>query len=85
MKLSEDEFLTVDEVAKMLRLNPQTVRNFIDRGYLPAFRIGRRVRILRSDLAQFLDQQRTKPLATGPAERREPGDPGMPDPPAAND
>jgi len=46
--------LTVAEVAKMLRLNPQTIRNWIDQGTLPAIRIGRRVRIKREDLEQLL-------------------------------
>ena len=31
-----DEFLTVDEVAARLKVNPQTVRNWIDRGQLDA-------------------------------------------------
>ena len=44
-----DEFLTVAEVAEILKLNQQTVRNWIDAGTLPAVRIGRRVRIKRSD------------------------------------
>jgi excisionase family DNA binding protein len=42
-----EQFLTVAEVAEMLKLNQQTVRNWIDQGSLPALRIGRRVRILR--------------------------------------
>src|SRR5579859_5242154 len=49
-----DPFLTVAEVAEMLKLNQQTVRNWIDQGSLPAFRVGRRVRIRRSDLEQVL-------------------------------
>jgi excisionase family DNA binding protein len=54
-----DELLTVAEVAQTLKLNPQTVRNMIDRGELPAIRVGsRRVRILRSDLEAFLAQGR---------------------------
>jgi excisionase family DNA binding protein len=54
-----DEFLTVDEVAQLLKLNPQTVRNMIDRGELAAVRVGaRRVRIERSDLDAFLAQGR---------------------------
>jgi excisionase family DNA binding protein len=40
-----DEFLTVAEVAAMLKLNQQTVRNWIDQGSLPALRVGRRARI----------------------------------------
>jgi excisionase family DNA binding protein len=37
---SRDEFLTVAEVAQLLRLNQQTVRNWIDQGSLPAIRVG---------------------------------------------
>jgi excisionase family DNA binding protein len=50
----EDSFLTVAEVAEMLKLNQQTVRNWIDQGSLPALRVGRRVRIRRSDLDRVL-------------------------------
>jgi excisionase family DNA binding protein len=50
----EESFLTVAEVADMLKLNQQTVRNWIDQGSLPALRVGRRVRIKRSDLERVL-------------------------------
>jgi len=52
----EESFLTVAEVAEMLKLNPQTVRNWIDQGSLPALRVGRRVRIKRSDLERMLEE-----------------------------
>jgi excisionase family DNA binding protein len=52
----EDSFLTVAEVADLLKLNQQTVRNWIDQGSLPAVRVGRRVRIKRSDLERVLDE-----------------------------
>jgi excisionase family DNA binding protein len=52
----EEEFLTVAEVAEMLKLNQQTVRNWIDQGSLPALRVGRRVRIKRSDFDRILEQ-----------------------------
>ena len=51
-----DSFLTVAEVAATLKLNQQTVRNWIDQGSLPALRIGRRVRIRRSDFQRLLDR-----------------------------
>jgi len=51
----EESFLTVAEVAELLRLNQQTVRNWIDAGSLPAIRVGRRVRIKRSDLNRILE------------------------------
>ena len=50
----EDSLLTVAEVAEVLKLNPQTVRNWIDQGSLPALRVGRRVRIKRSDFERIL-------------------------------
>jgi excisionase family DNA binding protein len=49
-----ETFLTVAEVADLLRLNPQTVRNYIDQGSLSAVRVGRRVRIRQSDLDRIL-------------------------------
>jgi excisionase family DNA binding protein len=52
---SPESFLTVAEVAEMLKLNPQTVRNWIDQGSLPAVRVGRRVRILRSDFDRLVE------------------------------
>src|ERR1700734_3516456 len=51
----EDSFLTVAEVAGMLKLNQQTVRNWIDQGSLPALRVGRRVRIRRSDFEKLVE------------------------------
>ncbi len=51
---ADEYYLTVAEVAEMLRLNQQTVRNWIDQGSLPALRVGRRVRIKRSDLDRVL-------------------------------
>ena len=51
---AEDSFLTVAEVAGILKLNQQTVRNWIDQGSLPALRVGRRVRIRRSDFERVL-------------------------------
>ena len=50
-----DEFVTVAEVAATLKLNQQTVRNWIDAGTLPAVHIGRRVRIKRSDFDAIVE------------------------------
>lgn len=67
----EDSFLTVAEVAEMLKLNPQTVRNWIDQGSLPAIRMGRRVRIRRSDFDRVVEQSATtsgrSPQPAGPS------------------
>ncbi len=52
----DDDFVTVAEVADRLKLNQQTVRNWIDQGSLPALRVGRRVRIRRSDYERLLTE-----------------------------
>jgi excisionase family DNA binding protein len=63
-----DEFLTVAEVAALLRLNPQTIRNWIENRTLPAVRIGRRVRVLRRDLDALVEHGRT--VGPGPEASR---------------
>jgi len=62
----DDVFLTVAEVAELLKLNQQTVRNWIDQGSLPAVRVGRRVRIRRTDLERVLDEGATQGSAAQP-------------------
>src|ERR1022692_2924026 len=55
-----DELLTVQEVADQLRVNQQTVRNWITDGKLAAIRVGsRRVRIRRGDFDALLGKPRT--------------------------
>jgi excisionase family DNA binding protein len=53
--MASEAFLTVAEVAEILKLNQQTVRNWIDRGELPAVHVGRRVRIKRSDFDRLVE------------------------------
>jgi excisionase family DNA binding protein len=50
----QPEFLTVREAAERLRLNEQTIRNWIDAGELRSVRVGRRVRIPRAWLDDFV-------------------------------
>lgn len=47
--------MTVAKVAAILKLNQQTIRNWVDGGLLPAVRIGRRVRIKRSDFDRVVE------------------------------
>ncbi|MFZ0040770.1 MAG: helix-turn-helix domain-containing protein [Solirubrobacteraceae bacterium] len=63
---SEESYLTVAEVAETLKLNQQTVRNWIDQGSLPALRVGRRVRIKRSDFERILEEGYSGAAASPP-------------------
>ena len=51
---TRETYWTVAELAQRLRLNQQTLRNWIDQGSLPAVRIGRRVRVLNSDFERLV-------------------------------
>ena len=46
--------MTVAEIAAILKLNQQTIRNWIDRK-LPALHIGRRVRVRRADFDALIE------------------------------
>ena len=52
--LAADEWLTLAEVAQYLRLSTRTVSRMIKGGRLPAKRVGRAVRIARSQLMTML-------------------------------
>lgn len=68
MSTRGDEFLTVADIARILRLNQQTVRNWIDQGTLPALHVGRRVRVRREDFDALVERGRTAPgAAHGPS------------------
>jgi putative molybdopterin biosynthesis protein len=62
-------FLTLDEVAAELRTSPRTVRNWIKRSRLPAYKVGREWRIKAIDLEAFLAASRVKTPGEPEADR----------------
>lgn len=48
------ELLTVEETAKLLKINPMTVRRYITAGKLPAVKVGRRVRVRKEAVEGLL-------------------------------
>lgn len=48
-----EELLTVDEIARYLRVHPMTVQRWCRTGELPAAKIGRAYRIKRGDLDRW--------------------------------
>ncbi len=55
----DEEMLTTDEVAKILRVNVKTVRNWIATGELVAIDIGNEYRITRTNLNKFIEKRQT--------------------------
>ena len=58
--MQDEEMLTVEEVAKMLKVHVKTVRHWINTGELKAMDIGRDYRISRSDLQEFIDNRKKR-------------------------
>ena len=54
-----DDFLTVREVATLLKVSDKTVRRVMARGELPSFRVGAQVRFRRTDIEAWVDAQQT--------------------------
>jgi excisionase family DNA binding protein len=52
-----DEQLTLPQVARLLGLNPSTIRLWVSEVRLPAERVGRRWMVRRGDLEQMLAEQ----------------------------
>jgi len=50
--------LSVSDIAERLKLSTKTIRRWIERGDLPAHRLGRNVRISEQDLAGYLNKHR---------------------------
>ena len=59
--MHEDEMLTADEVAKIMKVSIKTVRKWVQSGELASIPIGtREYRISRRDLNTFIEEQSKK-------------------------
>ena len=54
----EHEILTVPEVARFLKISRSKAYRLVERGEIPAVKIGRNVRVLKRDLIQFVEENR---------------------------
>ena len=57
--MSDEQLLTVEQVAKQVQVHVETVRVWIRRGELVAINIGNEYRISRADLNDFLERRKT--------------------------
>jgi excisionase family DNA binding protein len=52
-----DEWLSVEEVAQILKMDEETVRRWIRNRQLKAYRFGRDLRIRRDDFEKFVKER----------------------------
>ena len=57
---SDEPFYTVAQLASRLSLSERTVRDMLNRGEIPCYRIGPQRRIDPDDLRQWLEQRRER-------------------------
>lgn len=55
-----DEYLTTQEIAKLLKVHIITIRRYIHSGKLPALFFGKEFRVKKLDLEKFLAEKRVK-------------------------
>ena len=54
-------WLSTKEAARRLGVTPRTLYRFIDEGGVPAYRLGRVIRLKQSDVDSYIDQCRIEP------------------------
>lgn len=57
---SDEEYLTVDQVCKLLQVSKPTLNSNTKNGIINAYRFGRSVRYLKSEIAASMQQVRNK-------------------------
>ena len=55
------EWLSSKEAASRIGVTQRTLYRFIDEGQIPAYRIGRVIRLQRPDVESFIEQSRVQP------------------------
>jgi excisionase family DNA binding protein len=55
----QDEILTLQDVADLLKVHPKTVYTMAQRGEIPCFKVRGQWRFQRTDLAEWIEKQKT--------------------------
>ena len=66
MAVSEEQFLSLEDVANRLQVSDQTVRRWVKAGKLAAYKPGLEYRIKGSDLEEFLKTREVSPKVQSP-------------------
>ena len=53
-----DKILTLPEVAELLKVGDETIYSMVQKGQLPAFKVGGQWRVQRVDIDEWIDQHK---------------------------
>ena len=57
--MSQEHSYTIEEVAQLLKVSKLTIYDLVKKGDLPVFRVGRQMRVDRTDLQQYIQKSKT--------------------------
>jgi excisionase family DNA binding protein len=53
--LMQEQVYSIEEAARLLRVNPMTIRRLIKKGEIRAQKVGKQYRIPRAEIDKFMD------------------------------
>ncbi len=63
--MTEEELMTPPQVAQRLQVNERTVTQWLRKGHLRGFKVGKEWRVSPRDLEVFLEQSANFPVSAG--------------------
>jgi len=60
-----DEYLTIDQVAELLKVSAKTIRRLVRRSEIPGFKVGGQWRIKRADIDEWVADQKRSAFKNG--------------------
>lgn len=62
MATTDERYINADEVAKFLSLTDFALRNLIFKKQIPFYRVGRRIKFLKSELIEWMEEGKVIPV-----------------------
>ena len=59
-KIEDDEFLTAEELSKLLKLHQRTIYKLAKKGIIPGRRVGKKWLFLKSDVIKFFQKRHNR-------------------------
>ncbi len=56
--MEQEQMMSVKDVAAFLNVVPKTIYRLIEQGELPSYKVGKVIRIKRSDIEEYLEKQK---------------------------
>lgn len=56
-----EEYMLLKEIASLFKVHIMTIRRWVHKGKLPAYRFGKHYRVKKSEFEKFLQERRVKP------------------------